>query len=78
MDDLRDFRCGSCEAEFATWQELDDHRRQAHLRSPAEPGPRCPTCGQPAGSLAELEQHQRDAHEVPIGKPAVEVRASDL
>ena len=77
MDELRDFRCGSCEAEFATWQELDDHRRQAHPESPAEIGRHCPTCGHPVTSQAELEQHERDAHEVPLGKPAVEVRAGE-
>jgi hypothetical protein len=75
MDELRDFRCAGCEAEFSTWQELDDHRRQAHPESLEPVGPRCPTCGHPAASQAELEQHERETHEVPLGKPAVEVRA---
>jgi hypothetical protein len=72
MDELRDFRCGACEAEFATWHELDDHRRQAH-GALAEQGLHCPTCGQPVAHGAALEQHEREVHEVPIGKPAMEI-----
>jgi DNA-directed RNA polymerase subunit RPC12/RpoP len=73
MDELRDFRCGACEAEFATWQEMDDHRRQAHPAFGADPGVRCPTCGHLAASQPELDRHQRETHEIPLGKPAVEV-----
>ena len=77
MDELRDFHCGACEAEFATREELDDHLRQAHPGRTADPGLRCPTCGEPVASRAELDQHVRDAHEIPVGKPAVEVSNSE-
>ena len=75
MDELRDFHCGACEAEFATRAELDDHLRQAHPGRAAEVGARCPTCGAAVAGPADLDQHVRDAHEVPFGKPAVEVQA---
>ena len=65
MDELRDFRCGSCEAEFATWEELDGHRRSAHGAPPAD-GLHCPTCGELFASPAELEEHDRDKHLVPV------------
>ena len=78
MDELRDFRCQACEAEFATWQELDDHLRQAHPGRAATHELRCPTCGQPQASRAALELHEREAHEVPLGKPAVEVSDRDV
>jgi uncharacterized C2H2 Zn-finger protein len=59
-----DFRCPQCEAEFATWQELDDHRRAAHRASEGD-GVRCPTCGAGFGSQPALDEHVREAHEVP-------------
>jgi DNA-directed RNA polymerase subunit RPC12/RpoP len=56
------FRCNRCEAEFATWQELDDHLWSAHLE-PEPPGVRCPVCGVLLGSLVARDDHLREAHD---------------
>jgi DNA-directed RNA polymerase subunit RPC12/RpoP len=58
-----DFRCGHCEAEFATEEELDEHRWSAHQETPP-PGLRCPTCGAACPSVAALDAHVREAHEL--------------
>jgi hypothetical protein len=73
VDQVGDFRCARCEAEFPTWQELDDHRRSAHLVVEAADQLRCPTCGAPLSSRPALEQHQREAHDVPTADEWEEV-----
>ena len=65
MTELGDFRCPQCEAEFSTWQELDDHRHSAHLVGKVD-GVRCPTCGASFASQPALDQHVLDVHEVPV------------
>ncbi|HEV8636673.1 MAG TPA: C2H2-type zinc finger protein [Chloroflexota bacterium] len=60
-----DFRCPRCEAQFPTWQELDDHRRAAHL-TPEPGGIRCSTCGEQFESAPARDEHEREAHVVPV------------
>jgi hypothetical protein len=60
METPGDFRCTWCEAQFATWQELDDHRHSAHLVATPADGRSQAFASQPA-----LDQHARDAHDVP-------------
>ncbi len=71
METPGDFRCTRCEAQFATWQELDDHRHSAHLVAIPADGRsqsgrlRCDLCGEAFASQPALDQHAREAHDVP-------------
>ena len=60
-----DLRCGHCEAEFDSTEDLDAHLRQAHVL-PGIPVVRCPECEAEFGTENNLALHRREAHGAPL------------
>ena len=60
-----DLRCGHCEAEFDSTDDLDAHLRQTHAL-PGVAVTRCPECRAEFGTENALAGHRREAHGAPV------------